>query len=295
MNQTPIVTSAPRLCGRAILAGSLVALSMHLLLTTLGAGITALAVKPSASDSPVQSFTTGIAITWTLSALISLWIGGFVSGKVGAPGDGESGKLHGFIMWSLATVTGFVLVVAGVGKALGAAGKAAAAAGTAVAAAAPALIERSGAMINDYSGELTQDGKPLPAAGKREVALGLKNLLMNGETGRTAQNRDALVATVARNTKLTPEESARTVDEWTASYDRAASEMKATADAAAAKAKEIADHTATVTGAAGVWTFFAFWVGAVMAAWGGKLGALGCRAEHTSRVETRQTLKPSLG
>src|SRR6186997_2085839 len=115
MNPTPIV-SVPRLCLRAILAGSLVALSIHLLLTMLGAGITAWASKPSTSDSPVQSFTIGVALSWTLSALISLWIGGYVAGKVGAPDDEEGGKLHGFMVWSLATVIAFILLAAGVGK-----------------------------------------------------------------------------------------------------------------------------------------------------------------------------------
>ena len=63
MMHTSLISTSPRLCGRAILAGSLVALSIHLLLTMLGAGITALAMEPSTSDSPVQSFTTGMAVT----------------------------------------------------------------------------------------------------------------------------------------------------------------------------------------------------------------------------------------
>ena len=275
MNQTTVLTTAPRICGRAILAGALVALSIHLLLTMLGAGITALVTPPSTSDTPVQSYTTGLAISWSLSALISLWVGGMVAGRVGAAGDPESGKLHGFIVWSLAVVLGFVLLAAGVGKALNVAGQAVAGDGKAVAAAAPALVDKSAELINDYSAEITPDGKPMTPAAKRELALFLKNWLGNGEAGRTPQNRDALAAVLTRS-GMTPEDAKKTVDEWTASYDRAYKEVADAAAAAAEKAKDIADATARGAGCAAIWTFFAFWLGAVMAAWGGYCGARGC-------------------
>lgn len=276
MNQTLPVT-VPRLCLRAILAGSLVALSIHLLLTMLGAGITALVAKPSTSDAPVQSFTIGMALTWTLSALISLWVGGCVAGKVGAPNDEEGGKLHGFLVWSLATVIAFILLAAGVGKALNAAGQVAAGTVKLAAEAAPAVIDKSAGLIDDYSAEVNPGRPPLSAAGKRELATGLKNYLLNGEAGRTPTNREALIAAVAKNRGATPEEAAKTVDEWTVSYDRTVKELQEAADAAKAKATEIADRTARATGAAAIWTFVAFWIGALVAAWGGRHGALGCR------------------
>ena len=287
MLHTSLISTSPRLSWRAILAGSLVALSIHLLLTMLGAGITALAMEPSTSDAPVQSFTTGMAVTWSLSALISLWIGGWVAGRVGGAGDEDSGKLHGFVVWSLATVLGFVLVAAGIGKALNVAGQTLAGAGKAAVEAAPALIDKTSAMIKDYSAEVTKDGKPLTPAATRELVADLKNLLLNGEAGRNAQNRDALVATISRHTAMTAEEAGKTVDEWTTSYDRAVKETQDVAAAAAAKAKDIADRTAKATGAAAIWTFFAFWIGAVLAAWGGKCGALGCTGDGAAARQVR--------
>lgn len=263
------------ICWRAILAGSLVAVSIHLLLTLLGTGITALIVKPSTSDTPVQSLTYGVAITWTLSALISLWVGGMVAGKVGARGDEEDGKLHGFIVWSLTTVIAFILVAAGIGKSLGVAGQVVGAAGKAAVEAIPNLAAQSAGVIKEYSSELRKDDKPLPAAATRDIALAMKNYLIVDD-GRTTQNRQALVDALSRNTTATPEEAGRTVDEWTASFDRAANEAKQAADVVVAKAKEAADTASNVTGAAGIWTFIAFWVGAMIAAWGGKCGALGC-------------------
>lgn len=287
MNQTPVVNTSPRLCFKAILAGSLVALSIHLLLTMLGAGITAWASKPSTSDSPVQSFTIGVALSWTLSALISLWIGGYVAGKVGAPDDEESGKLHGFMVWSLATVIAFILLATGVGKALNVAGQAVAGIGKAAVEAAPSVIDKTAAVVNDYASETTPGSPPVSAAGKRELANGLKNYLMNGDAGRTPQNREALIAAVAKNRGSTPEESAKIVDEWTTSYDRTARELQDAANAAIAKAKDIADRTARATGAAAIWTFIAFWIGAITASWGGQRGALGCRGVVPVQLDPR--------
>ena len=234
-------------------------------------------------------------LTWSLSALISLWIGGWVAGRVGAAGDEDSGKLHGFVVWSLATVLGFLLIAMGVGKALNVAGQAIAGAGKAAVEAAPALIDKSATMIKDYSAEVTKDGKPLTPAATRELGADLKNLLLNGETGRTTQNRDALVATISRHTAMTPEESGKTVDEWTASYDRATKEAQDVAAVAAAKARDIADRTASATGAAAIWTFFAFWIGAVLAAWGGKCGALGCTGDGMAARQTRHDTQAIAG
>jgi hypothetical protein len=293
MNTTVIETPPSRLSWRAILAGAVVALSIHLLLTTLGAGITALIASPYHNDAPVQTMSVGLALSWTLSALISLWVGGYVAAKVGASGDPEDGKLHGFVVWSVATVLAFVLLATGVGKALGVAGQAAAGVVKTAAEAAPGLAQKSAEVIDQYSAEVTPNGKALTPAAKREIALDLKNLLANGEAGRTQQNRDALVNALVAHTGMAPADANKTVDEWTASYDRTVEEVKAQLAAAAKKAKEIADRTATVTGAAAIWTFVAFWIGALAAAWGGKAGAIGCvKTDGKGNVYTTTRVRP---
>jgi hypothetical protein len=275
-NTTVIESRTSRLSWRAIAAGAVVALSVHLLLTTLGAGITSLIANPNHNDSPVQTLSLGMAISWTLSALASLWLGGCIAARVAGQGDRESGMMHGFVMWSVATVIAFLLLAAGVGKALGLAGQAAAGAAKVAAEAVPSIVQKSGEIIDQYSGELSANGKTLTAAQKRQVAADLKNLLANGEAGRTPQNREALIKTISDATGMPPADAAKTVDEWAASYDRAAAEVQAQIDAAAKKAREVAARTASVTGAAGIWTFVAFWIGALAAVWGGIVGATGC-------------------
>jgi hypothetical protein len=278
MNTTVVesTTTISRLSWRAIFAGAVVALCVHLLLTTLGTGITSLIANPNHNDNPVQTLSLGVAISWTLSALVSLWLGGCVAARIASPGDREGGMMHGFVMWSAATVAAFVLLAAGVGKALGLAGQAVGGAAKAVAEAAPAIAQKSGELIDQYSGEVNPNGKALTPAQKRQVALDLKNLLANGEAGRTAQNREALVKTLSDATGMNADEAGKTVDEWTASYDRMAAEAQAQLEAAQKKAKEVAASTAKITGMAAIWTFVAFWLGALAAVWGGIAGATGC-------------------
>jgi hypothetical protein len=276
MNSTAVVSVSPRISWRAILAGAIVALSIHLLLTSLGAGITALAARPSATESPARAVALGLALSWTLSALISLWFGGWVAGKIASPGDRDEGALHGFVMWSTATVVAFMLLAAGVGKTLSLAGQTAAGSAKAVAAAVPELAKKSAEVIDQYSAEVAPAAGPMSPAGKREVALALKNYLAGGDAGRTPQNREALITAVTKNTSMAPADAGKTVDEWTASYDRAKAEVTAQVDDAAAKAKEIADKTAAATGAGAIWTFIAFWIGALASVWGGRCGAAGC-------------------
>jgi hypothetical protein len=161
-----------------------------------------------------------------------------------------------------------------VGKSLNLAGQLAGGAGRMVAEVAPDLAHQPSAVIKEYSSELALDGKPLPPSAVREIATQLKNYLAEGDAGRTPQNRTALAQALSNHTKMSQEEVTRTVDEWTSSYDRTAAEVKAAADRAS-----------TVTGASALWTFLAFWVGAISASWGGKLGAVGfaktSQATHT--------------
>ncbi|HWB05798.1 MAG TPA: hypothetical protein VG796_22445 [Verrucomicrobiales bacterium] len=290
-NTTVIETHVSRLSWRSVFAGAVVALSIHLLLTTLGAGITALVARPS--DSPGTTLTIGLALSWTLSALISLWVGGCVAGNLGSAGDRERGMLHGFMVWSAATVIAFVLLATGVGKALGLAGQAVAGTAQAAAAALPNLAQKSAEVIDQYTGEVVPNGKALTPAAKRELAVGLKNYLIS-DGGRTPQNRQVLITALTAQGVAAPD-AEKTVDEWTASFDRARDEVNAQIAAASQKAKEIADRTAVATGAAGIWTFVAFWIGAMAAVWGGKMGAEAChkkeRKEHgypAGRVQPTQ-------
>ena len=62
----------------AIVAGAVAGLAIHLLLLMLCAAIGLGAIQPATDDNPVATFSLGAAIAWSVSALISLFLGGFI-------------------------------------------------------------------------------------------------------------------------------------------------------------------------------------------------------------------------
>ncbi|HEX6791602.1 MAG TPA: TIGR04086 family membrane protein [Candidatus Krumholzibacteria bacterium] len=95
----------------AIAAGLVVALVMQILLTMLGVAIGAATIQPLEERNPVEGLGTGASIWWFVTALISLFVGAFVAGRLSHTARKKTGALHGFLMWGTATV--FTFMVAG--------------------------------------------------------------------------------------------------------------------------------------------------------------------------------------
>lgn len=117
------VATAPlvqrRISWGAIIAGLIVALVCQILLTMLGVAIGAASIEPLREQRPLEGLGTGAAIWWIVSSLISLFLGGCVSGRLaGVPRKGD-GALHGIIMWGTATLITFFLVGTALGGMLG--------------------------------------------------------------------------------------------------------------------------------------------------------------------------------
>jgi len=289
MNTSKILPDARSISWRAIVGGAVVALSIHLLLVILGTGISALiARKVDDSGAAARTLAIGTTISWTLSALLALWAGGFVAGRVGAAGNEDSGRMHGFIMWSAATVGAFLLMLLGLGGAVaGTAGIAkgtVAAVGTAAAQAAPDITKETKQMISGYTDEITIGEKPLPARTKRELAANVKALVTADASQRPAAHT-AVVNTLVNSGAMAAPNANETVDEWVKSYDTTKAELESAAATAATKAREAADSTAAAGGVASIWIFVAFWVGALASVCGGHLGAAGWMLGRKAVVE----------
>jgi hypothetical protein len=91
----------------AVLAGTVAALIVQVMLTMLGLGIGLISIDSgTAADTP-----TGVSwaafLYWAISGIIAAFIGGWVAGAVTAPGTGGG---HALAAWAVAT-----LVVVGAG------------------------------------------------------------------------------------------------------------------------------------------------------------------------------------
>jgi hypothetical protein len=103
-----------RISWGAIFAGVVVALVVQMVFSLLGLGIGMGAINPMESN-PLQGLGTGALIWWVASMLISLFVGGYVAGRLAGFPRNEEGILHGVLTWSVFTLFSFFLLTSAVG------------------------------------------------------------------------------------------------------------------------------------------------------------------------------------
>ncbi|XID75456.1 hypothetical protein ACF3NA_02630 [Alkanindiges sp. WGS2144] len=303
----------------AIFAGVIMALAIQVLLMLLGTAIGLSTLNPAKEANPMDGLATGGLIWWTISSIIAMFLGGWVSGRL-ANGTPKDGLMHGAMVWALATLlltTAMGRVVTGVGTLIG---QGLAVGGAAVAAAAPGAVDsaqdtlrKNGFDLNNIREEaktlLRQTGKPelqpenlraqaqqatdqatntaqananaAPAQQNANVDQLLQNLFREGQDTVNAVDRQALVnVLVARG--QTPAEAERTVDGWIGTYQTARQQMQA----AEAKARQAAQQAADAATKAALWAFIASLLGVIAAAIGGRTAI---RTVEVNRVDTTRT------
>jgi hypothetical protein len=212
-----IVGTRPlRMSWGAIFGGTVAALGVWLLLSTLGLALGLSSVDPYTPGSARGAgLFTGI---WSLvTPLIALFVGGMVAARgSGAIGRGE-GVLHGLVMWGLTAIAGAYLLVTLLGSlvsGVASAGKAAvgaasgAVAGMAQGAAnnpdqVQGMAKSFGLDADDavrpINERLRAEGKPTVTAAQLEAAT--KDVI--GDSIRQGElDRDLLVASIADKTAL---------------------------------------------------------------------------------------------
>lgn len=263
-----------RLSWSAIIAGCVAALSLHLLLIMLGMsmGIALVDPSPGQQDWPELSAAAGIA--WSVSALISLWIGGWIAGRTGRRGPGNSGGIHGVLVWSVATVVSFGVITGGAGMLIGGAAKMAGR-GAAMAAgqtgAALMDVSQPAGLLANFVEEIVPDNPearprndgPSRAQVQRDLAYALRQLFTGDDApGANEASARAALVRVLVDSGMSQANAESTVRRWEESYDRAVENAEAIAARAAKRSAILAS-----------WTVAAFALGAFFAAWGGRCGA----------------------
>jgi ElaB/YqjD/DUF883 family membrane-anchored ribosome-binding protein len=148
-----------RISWGSIFAGALIALVVQLALSLLGFGIGMGTVNPMEESQPMAGLGTGSLIWWAVSMLISLFIGGWVAGRLaGIPRNSDS-ILHGLLTWSLVTLLYFYLLTTAVGRIIGGVGsvigKTVSLAGQGLSAAAPEIGEAVQSQIGQQNIDLS--------------------------------------------------------------------------------------------------------------------------------------------
>lgn len=262
----PLPTRLSHISWGSILAGVAVALSLQLLLNLLGIGIGASTINPKQGDTPGSGLAIGAGIWFAISALISLFCGGWAAGRLSGDPDSKDGMLHGFTTWSLTTILTLVMLTSAVGGLIGGSasllGKAASVGGQGAAAAAPMLSN----LASQVAGITPQDLKQQVGeiASDPRFQSFATDILNNGQA--SPESRNNLVQLVAQKQNIPQQQADAEVIGWQQRLEQAKEQ-------AGAKATDVADKAASGVAKTALWSFFALLLGAVAATFGGRLGS----------------------
>lgn len=286
----------------AIFAGAVAGLGTHILLMMLLTAIGLGAASPAADENPVATFGVGTAIAWTIAALVSLFVGGWVAGRCAARVHSVSGAVHGFLVWCLGTIAAVLLVGSGAGALVGGAarvvGEGASAMAKPLAGAADfakEAAEQNSAALGSMLDEVSENPQVRNAAGgvvaaRREIGQAIRTLFREGGNLRDPAARQATLQALTR-AGVSEAEANRMLDRWTASMERLRAEAEQAKAAAAARAREVADQASRALAKAALWSFIGFVLGAIAAGAGGRRGQ-NWEYQHTE-IGADATLDPA--
>jgi hypothetical protein len=295
----------------AIFAGALIAVVLQIALNLIGLGVGLQVFNPATDGDSVEGLGTGQAIWTGISALIALFAGGWVAGRLAGMPRQLDGALHGVVVWALTTLFALYLITTGVGRIVGGAagilGTGLEAAGTAVVAVAPEAARAIGlddleaediraeieALLRDtrnpalqpeaLEGEAREAQREAEAAGERaardpgaaraEISAAFDRLVRRGEGVASEADREDLVNILVARTDMSREEARRTVIRWEQQIDQARRDIGQTAQDVQRGAVRAAEDVTDAVGRAAVWAFFAMMLGGAAALAGGFIGA----------------------
>ena len=296
----------------AIIAGCVAALAVYLLAILLGLGFGIGQSDPMTNEDIVSDFSVGVGIVWSLSALLALWVGGWVAGRGARTTNIRLGGLHRFLVWCTATVimalfltSSATALIGGAAKLAGqsveAVGKGVAVAGK-EAAQSPAgsdmlqtFVAHNSDFIISFMDELAApaaggQAPALNAGARRDLRWALYRVFSQDRNTRTSEVRAAAVRSITQSARMSEADAQRRLDELISSYDRAQDNLREAKERVETKAREVAERSKRAVAYSAIWTIVAFVIGGISATWGGRRGS--SRAWEDVYPETSRVAPP---
>jgi hypothetical protein len=269
-----------RISWGAVLAGVIIVLIVQLLLSLLGVGIGASTIDPMHGDTPSAStLGIGAGLWYAICALIAVFAGAWVAGRLAGMPDRTDGMLHGLVTWGLAMLLVIYLLTTTlsslIGGAFGVVGSAMQAAGQGAQTAAGAA---SGPVAPSVLGPWQQDLQQLLGQARQQAQQGgqqvqqavndervravVEKAVTAGPESLTPADRQAAVDALVQYGGMTRPEAEQRLTQWQQTYEQAKQ-----------KALDAAERSAEAVSQASLWSFVALAIGAVAAAIGGMFGA----------------------
>ncbi len=258
----------------AVLAGALLALMTTLLLTLLFGGIGLNTFDPATSNDPVGN-GTGSIIAVIVTNLVSLFLGGYVAGRLaGSPRRGDS-IIHGLMTWGVLTLATIYLVSGVLGSLVGGVSNLLGSTLSNVAQVAPAatsVLPNQLDVQNQVNQFLTDAGVQNPEQTGQELVQRIVQRVQNGESLTSPAAQQELTTFLANNSTLSQQEINQQVQQFTQQADQTLQNVQNTVTNTA----ETATDTA---GSVALWGLVGLILGAIVAALGAMAGAPKDRAE----------------
>jgi hypothetical protein len=105
----PAALHARRVSWGAVAAGLACTIAFQILFAELAAGVGLAVYEPLDPSSSVVRVTMGTMAVWTTGALLSIFLGGWVAGRMKRIGSRTEAALHGTLVWATGAVAGIVL------------------------------------------------------------------------------------------------------------------------------------------------------------------------------------------
>jgi hypothetical protein len=290
---TQSVTARPPLFRRvswgSIIAGAIVAVACQLLLTALGLAIGMAVINPIAEPAPSEGWAWAAGLWWLATGLVSLFVGGFVAGRMAAFTRRFDAMLHGIVVWGLTAVVSLFLLTTSVAGLIGGA------VGGLRDAVASAAQMRAG--NESVAGQSAADRRPLAdnaedawdsikreatqainrarspdstqAAEDPEVDRALTQLLKN-PSGVTESDRQAAIDLLVTRAGMDRDQARQTVQRWERTYS--GGRILASPEPTERREHQAAREVSSAVSRAALWSFIALVLGAIAAGLGGALG-----------------------
>ena len=263
-----------RIAWGAILGGVVLAVSIQILLSLLGAGIGLGSVNVAAGSTPdASSFGIGAGVWWVASTCIALFAGGYAAAWLAGNEIRFDGFLHGLITWGIATILTLYLLSSAVGSLIGggfsALGSVASSAGSGIKSAAEPVAKSFGvspdvvqqqAQAYLQPSTATDPATMSPQDAQKAIAQNIVTYEQGGADAPAAKER--IIDITAAQMKISKADA-------TKKFDDAQAKIQQTEDQAKQKATAAADTTASGASKTSFALFVDLLLGAIAAALGG--------------------------
>lgn len=286
--ETHVTSDAPAVLSGAswgaVLAGVVVALLIQTALEMLGLSIGVATINPAAEADPIgPNFDTGVAVWLGVSAMLSLFTGGFVASRLARSSDHVDGILRGLVVLGVTTLITSFLLFSGLSSTLRGVSNLI---GEGLSLVGQGVTQIAPEAANAIEAQDTTLSRVLDEVSNLEIQSGTTTALLNDveqavtEADPTEELRQEAITTLANQTNLTEEEATNRLETWREQFQEALTTVQNTVERVSS---DVADAIAATAGI----LFLTLVAGAFAAGAGGLVGASENDARLHEHTKTR--------